>query len=257
MEPEVLPTRVPNLLVNGSSGIAVGMATNIPPHNLTEIINATIHTDPAPRDAAGEDPRDGAGAGFSHRRIHPGPAGHHRRVYARDAASSSCAPAPPSNAWARTASRSWSPRFPTRSTSRKLIEQASAAVNEKRIEGIGDIRDESDRDGMRIVFELKRGEQAEVVLNNLYKHTQLQTGFGVIMLSIVNGQPRELGLVEIIKHFIEHRVEVVRRRTEYELRKAREREHLLLGFQKALAEPGRSDPADPRRQARRGKRAIR
>ena len=116
----------------------------------------------------------------------------------------------------------------------KLIEQASALVNEKKIEGIGDIRDESDRDGMRIVFELKRGEQAEVVLNNLYKHTQLQTGFGIIMLSIVNGQPRELGLVDIIKHFIDHRQEVVRRRTDYELRKAREREHLLLGFQKAL-----------------------
>jgi DNA gyrase subunit A len=116
----------------------------------------------------------------------------------------------------------------------KLIEQASALVNDKKIEGIGDIRDESDRDGMRIVFELKRGEQAEVVLNNLYKHTQLQTGFGVIMLSIINGQPRELGLVDIIKHFIDHRQEVVRRRTDYELRKAREREHLLLGFQKAL-----------------------
>jgi len=116
----------------------------------------------------------------------------------------------------------------------KLIEQASAAVNEKRIEGIGDIRDESDRDGMRIVFELKRGEQAEVVLNNLYKHTQLQTGFGVIMLSIVNGQPRELGLIETLKHFIDHRQDVVRRRTDFELRKAREREHLLLGFQIAL-----------------------
>src|SRR5665811_1456101 len=116
----------------------------------------------------------------------------------------------------------------------RLIENSAALVNDKKIEGISEIRDESDRDGMRIVFELKRGEQAEIVLNNLYKHTQLQTGFGVIMLSIVNGQPRELGLVDIIKHFIDHRQEVVRRRTDYELRKAREREHLLLGFQKAL-----------------------
>ena len=116
----------------------------------------------------------------------------------------------------------------------RLIEAASALVNEKKIEGIGDIRDESDRDGMRIVFELKRGEQAEVVLNNLYKHTQLQIGFGIIMLSIVNGQPRELGLVDCIKFFIDHRIEVVRRRTEFELRKARDREHILLGFQKAL-----------------------
>ena len=116
----------------------------------------------------------------------------------------------------------------------RLIEQAAALVNEKKIEGISDIRDESDRDGMRIVFELKRGEQAEVMLNNLYKHTQLQISFGIIMLSIVNGQPRELGLIDTIKFFIDHRVDVVRRRTDYELRKAREREHILLGFQKAL-----------------------
>ena len=116
----------------------------------------------------------------------------------------------------------------------RLIEHAAALVNEKKIEGISDIRDESDRDGMRIVFELKRGEQAEVVLNNLYKHTQLQISFGVIMLSIVNGQPRELGLIDCIKRFIDHRVDVVRRRTDYQLRKAREREHILLGFQKAL-----------------------
>jgi DNA gyrase subunit A len=116
----------------------------------------------------------------------------------------------------------------------RLIEQAAGLVNEKKIEGISEIRDESDRDGMRIVFELKRGEQAEIILNNLYKLTQLQVGFGIIMLSIVNGQPRELGLVDVLKRFIEHRVEVVRRRTEYLLRKAREREHILLGFKLAL-----------------------
>src|SRR5665811_887119 len=110
----------------------------------------------------------------------------------------------------------------------RLIENSAALVNDKKIEGISEIRDESDRDGMRIVFELKRGEQPEVVLNNLYKHTQLQTGFGVIMLSIVNGQPRELGIVDCIKLFIDHRIEVVRRRTEFELRKARDREHILL-----------------------------
>jgi DNA gyrase subunit A len=116
----------------------------------------------------------------------------------------------------------------------RLIEATAALVNDKKIEGISDVRDESDRDGMRIVYELKRGEQPEVVLNNLYKHTQLQTGFGIINLSIVNGQPRELGLIETIKFFIDHRTDVVRRRTDYELRKAREREHILLGFQKAL-----------------------
>src|SRR5208337_467011 len=104
----------------------------------------------------------------------------------------------------------------------RLIEQAAGLVNEKRIEGISEIRDESDRDGMRIVFELKRGEQSEIVLNNLYKHTQLQTNFGVIMLSIVNGQPRELGLADMIKRFIEHRADVVRRRTTFLLKKARD-----------------------------------
>jgi DNA gyrase subunit A len=116
----------------------------------------------------------------------------------------------------------------------RLIEAAAGMVNDKKLEGISEIRDESDRDGMRIVFELKRGEQAEVILNNLYKHTQLQINFGVIMLSIVNGQPRELGLLDVLKRFIDHRIDVVRRRTDFLLRKAREREHILLGFQKAL-----------------------
>ena len=116
----------------------------------------------------------------------------------------------------------------------RLIEATAGLVNDKRLEGISEIRDESDRDGMRIVFELKRGEQAEVILNNLYKHTQLQINFGVIMLSIVNGQPRELGLADVLKRFIDHRIDVVRRRTDYLLRKAREREHILLGFKKAI-----------------------
>ncbi len=107
-------------------------------------------------------------------------------------------------------------------------------VSEKKIEGISDARDESDRDGMRIVFDLKRGENAEVILNNLYKQTQMQVNFGVIMLSIVNGQPRELGIIDVIKRFIDHRADVVRRRTNFLLRKARDREHILLGFQKAL-----------------------
>ncbi len=107
-------------------------------------------------------------------------------------------------------------------------------VNDKKLEGISDVRDESDRDGYRVVIELKRGEQAEVVLNNLYKQTQMQMNFGVIMLSIVNGQPRELGLIDTLKRFIDHRADVVRRRTDFLLRKAREREHILLGFKKAL-----------------------
>jgi len=116
----------------------------------------------------------------------------------------------------------------------RLIEYSAGLVNEKKLEGISEIRDESDRDGMRIVFELKRGEQAEVVLNNLYKQTQMQVNFGVILLAIVNGQPRELGLLDALKRFIEHRIDVIRRRTDYLLRKARDREHILLGFQRAL-----------------------
>ena len=116
----------------------------------------------------------------------------------------------------------------------KLIEKAAELVQEKKIEGISDIRDESDREGMRIVFELKRGEQAEVILNNLYKHTSMQTSFGMILLAVTNGQPRELGLAEALQIFIDHRLDVVRRRTQYDLRKAREREHILLGYQKAL-----------------------
>ncbi|MGH9804820.1 MAG: DNA gyrase subunit A, partial [Candidatus Acidiferrales bacterium] len=116
----------------------------------------------------------------------------------------------------------------------RLIEKIAELVTEKKIEGIGDIRDESDREGMRIVLELKRGEQPEIILNNLYKHTQMQVSFGMIMLAIVNGQPKELGLIEALQLFINHRVDVVRRRTQYELMKARQREHILLGFKKAL-----------------------
>ena len=131
----------------------------------------------------------------------------------------------------------------------------AALISEKKLEGISEIRDESDRDGMRIVFELKRGEQAEVVLNNLYKQTQMQVNFGVIMLAIVNGQPRELGLIGVLKRFIDHRSDVVRRRTDYLLRKAREREHLLLGFQRALNNLDAVITADPRRQEPPEKRA--
>jgi DNA gyrase subunit A len=237
MEPEVLPTRVPNLLVNGSSGIAVGMATNIPPNNLTEIVNATIllirepHT-PLSRLLEGENPIV-VGPDFPTGGSILGRQGI-IDAYTRGRGSLKIRAKAAVEKMGKDREQIVINEIPYQVNKSKLIEQMAAMVNEKRIEGIGDIRDESDRDGMRIVIELKRGEQAEVVLNNLYKHTQLQTSFGVIMLSIVNGQPRELGLVEMIKYFIDHRVEVVRRRTEYELRKARDREHLLLGFQKAL-----------------------
>ena len=232
-EPEVLPTRVPNLLVNGSAGIAVGMATNIPPHNLTEIINATIHLIQNPKAQLAKILEMVPGPDFPTGGFILGRQGivdayttgrGQLRLRAKAGIETT----------GKDRQQIIVTEIPYQVNKSKLIEHASSLVNEKKIEGIGDIRDESDRDGMRIVFEVKRGEQADVILNNLYKHTQLQIGFGVIMLSIVNGQPRELGIVDCIKHFVEHRVEVVRRRTEYELRKARDREHLLLGFQKAL-----------------------
>jgi DNA gyrase subunit A len=232
-EPEVLPTRVPNLLINGSAGIAVGMATNIPPHNLTEIVNATIALIQNPQTPLSKILEMVPGPDFPTGGFILGRQGiidaftkgrGQLKLRAKAAIESR----------GKDREHIIVTEIPYQVNKARLIENAAALVNEKKIEGISEIRDESDRDGTRIVFELKRGEQAEVVLNNLYKHTQLQIGFGVIMLSIVNGQPRELGLIDCIKYFIEHRVEVVRRRTDFELRKAREREHLLLGFKKAL-----------------------
>jgi DNA gyrase subunit A len=232
-EPEVLPTRVPNLLVNGSSGIAVGMATNIPPHNLAEIIDAAVYLIQHPGAPLAKILEMVPGPDFPTGGFILGRQGI-IDAYSRGRGQLKLRARAAIEKLGKEKEQIVVTEIPYQVNKSKLIEQASAAVNEKRIEGIGDIRDESDRDGMRIVFELKRGEQAEVVLNNLYKHTQLQTGFGVIMLSIVNGQPRELGLIETLKHFIDHRQDVVRRRTDFELRKAREREHLLLGFQIAL-----------------------
>jgi len=231
-EPEVLPTRVPNLLVNGSAGIAVGMATNIPPHNLGEIIDAAILLIQHPNTplvkildfVKGPDFPTGGyilGRGGIIDAYTKG------RGQLKLRAKVATEEIGKERALVVT-------EIPYQVNKAKLIAQVAALINEKVLEGMNEPRDESDRDGMRIVFPLKRGEQPEVVLNNLYKHTQLQTGFGIIMLSIVNGQPRELGLVDMLKAFIDHRIDVVRRRTEYELRKAREREHLLLGFQRAL-----------------------
>ena len=232
-EPEVLPTRVPNLLVNGSAGIAVGMATNIPPHNLTEIINAAIKLIGNPRTPLAEIMELVPGPDFPTGGFILGRQGI-LEYFTRGRGQLKLRAKAAIERMGKDREHIVVTEIPYQVNKSRLIEQAAALVNEKKLEGISEIRDESDRDGTRIVFELKRGEQAEVILNNLYKHTQLQIGFGVIMLSIVNGQPRELGLIDCIKHFIEHRVEVVRRRTEYELRKAREREHILLGFQKAL-----------------------
>ncbi|MCU1237340.1 MAG: gyrase subunit [Candidatus Solibacter sp.] len=232
-EPEVLPTRVPNLLVNGSSGIAVGMATNIPPHNLNEIINATIHLIQHPGANLAKIMEFVQGPDFPTGGFILGRQGI-MDAFIKGRGQLKLRAKASIEKMGKDREQIIVTEIPYQVNKSRLIEAASALVNEKKLEGIGDIRDESDRDGMRIVFELRRGEQAEVILNNLYKHTQLQVGFGIIMLSIVNGQPRELGLVEMLKYFIDHRIEVVRRRTEYELRKARDREHILLGFQKAL-----------------------
>jgi DNA gyrase subunit A len=233
VEPEVLPTRVPNLLINGSSGIAVGMATNIPPHNLKEIIDACItllHEPQTPLEkilemAPGPDFPTG-GFILGHQGI--------RDYYTKGRGSLKLRAKAAMEKLGKDRESIIVTELPFQVNKARMIEHVAALVGEKKLEGISDARDESDRDGMRIVFELKRGENAEVVLNNLYKQTQMQISFGVIMLAIVNGQPRELGIIDVIKRFLEHRVDVVRRRTDYLLRKARAREHILLGFQKAL-----------------------
>lgn len=233
VEPEVLPTRIPNLLLNGSEGIAVGMATRIPPHNLTEIVNACIALIQNPNLGLDNIMEMVQGPDFPTGGLILGRQG--ILDYFRTGRGSLKIRAKAgTESIGKDRQAIIVTEIPFQVNKSRLIEHAASLVNEKKIEGISEIRDESDRDGMRIVFELKRGEQAEVILNNLYKHTQLQINFGVIMLAIANGQPREMGLVEMLRRFLDHRIDVVRRRTDYLLRKAREREHILLGFQKAL-----------------------
>jgi DNA gyrase subunit A len=232
-EPVVLPTRIPNLLVNGSNGIAVGMATNIPPHNLKEILEATILLIEEP-DATLKKVM----------KIVPGPdfptAGY---IYGREGIEQAYKSGRGTFQVRAKAAIEQAGKereniviteLPYQVNKSRLIEHIAELVQNKKIQGIGDIRDESDREGMRIVIEVKRDEEPQIILNHLYKHTQMQESFGMILLAIVAGQPRELGLIEMIKLFIEHRVDVVRRRTQYDLRKAEEREHILLGFKKAL-----------------------
>src|SRR5262247_2646941 len=214
-EPSYLPSKVPNLLVNGSNGIAVGMATNMPPHNLSEVSEALIHLINNPqatlRDLMAHIPGpDFPTAGIIHGRSgirHAYETGRGQLTIRARA----------------TIERQGKERdvivvteIPYQVNKARLIEKIAELVNDKRLEGIGDIRDESDRHGMRIVIELKRGEQGLVILNNLYKMTPMQMTFGVINLAIVNGQPKVLSLVELLRSFIEHRVDVVRRRTQYE-----------------------------------------
>jgi DNA gyrase subunit A len=232
-EPECLPTRVPNLLVNGSSGIAVGMATNIPPHNLREIISATIQLIEHPNTQLAKLLELVPGPDFPTGGFIYGKAGI-LEAYKTGRGSFIMRARAAIEKVGKEKEIIVVTEIPYQVNKSRLIEKAAELVQEKKIEGISDIRDESDRHGMRIVFELKRGEQAEVILNNLYKQTQMQTSFGMILLAVHQGQPRELGLAAALRIFIDHRIEVVRRRTQYDLRKAREREHILEGYKIAL-----------------------
>ena len=233
VEPEVLPARVPNLLINGSEGIAVGMASKIPPHNLTEIIEACILLLNAPATPLSKIIEVVQGPDFPTGGLILGREGIYD-YFTKGRGSIKIRAKAATEKFGKDREAIVVTELPYQVNKARLIEYAAGLVNDKKLEGISNIRDESDRDGMRIVFELKRDEQAEVVLNNLYKQTQMQVSFGVIMLAIVNQQPKEMGLIEVIKRFLEHRADVVRRRTDYLLRKAREREHILLGFQRAL-----------------------
>jgi DNA gyrase subunit A len=232
--PEVLPTKFPNLLVNGGSGIAVGMATNIPPHNLAEVCDGLIYLVQHPnaslekimdfipgpdfptggyifnKPGIGDAFRDGRGVIQIRAKsmIEHGDKGERERIVITE--------------------------IPYAVNKSRLLESIADLVNQKKIEGIADIRDESDREGIRIVLEVKKGEMPEVVLNNLYKHTALQTSFGIILLAIVDKQPKYLGLIEIIKYFISHRQDVIRRRTRFDLKKAELRAHILEGLTIAL-----------------------
>ena len=232
-EPTVLPTRVPGLLINGSDGIAVGMATKIPPHNLTEIIEATILLLNKPTAAIDEILELVPGPDFPTGAYIYGRSGI-KDAYRTGRGQFTMRAKAAIERPAKEKVQIVVTEIPYQVNKSRVIERIAELVQDKKIEGISDIRDESDRDGMRIVIEIKRGEQPEVILNNLYKHTQLQETFGMIMLAIVHGQPRTLPLIEALQLFIDHRVIVVRRRTEYDLRKAQEREHVLEGMVIAL-----------------------
>jgi len=232
--PEVMPTRVPNLLINGSSGIAVGMATNIPPHNLTEVISACLALIADPDLTVDDLMEHIPGPDFPTGAIINGRAGiiqayrtGRGRIYVR-------ARAEVITDEKRGKDIILIHELPYQLNKARLIERIAELVKEKKIEGITELRDESDKDGMRVVIELRRGEIGDVVLNNLYSQTQLQTVFGINMVALVDGQPKILNIKEIIEAFIRHRREVVTRRTVYLLRKARERGHILEGLAIAL-----------------------
>ena len=232
-QPAVLPARYPNLLVNGSDGIAVGMATKIPPHNLTEIVDATITLVNNPAAQLPDILKFVQGPDFPTAGIIHGRAGifeAYRTGRGRFMMRARAA----IETITKDKQAIIVTEIPYQVNKARLIERIADLVNNKTIDEISDMRDESDRDGMRIVIELKRGAEPQIVLNQLFKHTSMQEGFSMILLAVVNGQPKEMGLIQAIKHFIDHRVDVVRRRTSYLLAKARDREHILEGYLTAL-----------------------
>jgi DNA gyrase subunit A len=232
-QPTVLPTRIPNLLVNGSNGIAVGMATNIPPHNLTEIVEATILLVNNPATQLPEILNIVKGPDFPTYGIIHGKAGIYE-AYKTGRGRFMMRAKAGIETFNKDRQAIVVTEIPYQVSKKRLIERMAQLVNDKIIDDISDIRDESDRDGMRIVVELKRGGEPQIVLNQLFKHTSMQEGFSMIFLAVVNGQPKEMGLIQAIKHFIDHRVDVVRRRTSFLLAKAKDREHILEGYLTAL-----------------------
>src|SRR5438874_59192 len=234
-EPAVLPTRVPNLLVNGSSGIAVGMATNIPPHNLGEVVDACLHVLASPHCAVEEVIKLMPAPDFPTAGIIYGLTGVHEGYRTGRGRAVMRARTHFEDIGKGDRQAIIVDELPYQVNKKTLLEKIAELVTEKRIEGISDIRDESDKSGMRVVIELKRAEIPEVVLNNLYKMTQLQDAFHMNMVALVDGQPRLLNLKDLLEAFISHRREVVTRRTVYDLRKARERGHVLEGLAVALS----------------------
>ncbi|BBL70619.1 DNA gyrase subunit A [Methylogaea oryzae] len=234
-EPSVLPTKVPNLLVNGSAGIAVGMATNIPPHNLTEVINACLALIDEPETSIEQLMEHIPGPDFPTAGFINGANGI-REAYltgrGRILLRARCHVETHDDSGRQSIVVT---ELPYQVNKARLLEKIAELVKEAKLEGISGLRDESDKDGMRMVVEVKRGETAEVVLNNLYQHTQMQTVFGINMVALQDGRPRLLNLKEIISSFVDHRKVVVTRRSLFELRKARERAHILEGLAVALA----------------------
>ncbi len=233
-EPSLLPSKLPTLLVNGSTGIAVGMATNIPPHNLTEVSKAIIATIDNPDVTSKELSKIVRGPDFPTAGLIVGREGI-KRAYETGRGQVVMRAKAAIETGRSKKDAIIITEIPYQVNKTNLIESIVRLVEDKKIEGVSDLRDESDRDGMRIVIELKKDAIPQVILNNLYKHTQLQSSFGVIMLALVDGQPRVLTLKQMIEHFVDFRVTVIMRRTRFELDKAERRAHILEGYKKAIA----------------------